>query len=297
MWRRTRNRYTCLWGQHVTLILHTAIAIFDGFQLPFWLKRIPIHQLTQNLTFNIRFHLYIHDHDFGQTFGTFTYEVKTYVPLKGQIATFDGFRLPFFGSNRYNSTNWLKILVLAFVSTSTFMIMTLNKLSVRLLMRWQHTYPWYWQNATFDAFRLRFFWLKRIPIHQLTQNFSFNIRFHFYIHDRDFGQTFGTLMRWRHTYPWYCRMQHLMLFVYFFLAQTDTNPPTNSFLTFVFTSVIMNVEVKTNVKTELVGGLVSVWAKKSKQKASNVAFCQYQGYVCLHLISVPKVCPKSRSWM
>ena len=34
----------------------------------FWLKRIPIHQPTQSLCFNIPFHLYIHDQGLQQTF-------------------------------------------------------------------------------------------------------------------------------------------------------------------------------------------------------------------------------------
>ena len=46
----------------------------------FWLKRKLILQLTQNLCFNIRFHLYIHDHVLDERIGTPTSRVNTYVP-------------------------------------------------------------------------------------------------------------------------------------------------------------------------------------------------------------------------
>ena len=39
-----------------------------------------------------------------------------------------------------------------------------------------------------------FFGLKWIPIHQLTQNFGFNIPFHPYIHDQDLEQAFDILL-------------------------------------------------------------------------------------------------------
>ena len=62
-----------LWGEDISIpdigkMQHLMVFsyVFFGF------KRIPIHQLTQNLSFNIHFHLYIYDHDFEQTFGTFT---------------------------------------------------------------------------------------------------------------------------------------------------------------------------------------------------------------------------------
>ena len=32
----------------------------------FWLKQLPIHQLIQNLRYNIPFHLYIHDQGLQQ---------------------------------------------------------------------------------------------------------------------------------------------------------------------------------------------------------------------------------------
>ena len=129
---------------------------------------VPIHQLTQNLTFNIRFHLYIHDHDFEQTFGALTYEVKTYVP------------------------------------------------PIRA-----NYYIWW--------FSVTFFWLKWIPINQLTQNLSFNVRFHLYIHDHDFGQTFGTFTYEVKTYvPLKGQIATFDGIRLPFLAQTDTIPPTDT---------------------------------------------------------------------
>ena len=38
----------------------------------FWLKRIPIHQLTPNLCFNIQFYFYIHHHVLDKPIGTVT---------------------------------------------------------------------------------------------------------------------------------------------------------------------------------------------------------------------------------
>ena len=47
----------------------------------------------------------------------------------------------------------------------------------------------------------------------------------------------------------------------------------------------MNIEVENkclNTDFELVGGLVSVGAKKEIRKPSNVAVCLYRGYICVH---------------
>ena len=55
----------------------------------------------------------------------------------------------------------------------------------------------------------------------------------------------------------------------------------------LFKVVIMNVEVEMNVKTKISSYLVDWYPfepKKGIRKPSNVAVCQYQGYVCLHLI-------------
>ena len=153
---------------------------------------VPIHQLTQNLTFNIRFHLYIHDHDFEQTFGALTYEVKTYVPPIRANYYIWWFSVTFF---------WLKWIPINQLTQNLSFNIRFHLYihdhdfgqTFGTLMRWRHKYPWYWQNATFDGFQLRFFFgFKRIPIHQLTQNLSFNIHFHLYIYDHDFEQTFGT---------------------------------------------------------------------------------------------------------
>ena len=73
--------------------------------------------------------------------------------------------------------------------------------------------------------RLPFFCLKWIPIHQLTPNLCFNIPFHLYIHDFVLDEIIATLTSGVNTYvPRYS----FMVFSYLFLAQTDTNPSTNS---------------------------------------------------------------------
>ena len=75
-----------------------------------WLGWIPIHQITSNLGFSIPFHLPVE-------------RSCTYLRY-GQMGTFNGIRLPLFGSDGYQSTKFLQILVLASLSTSTFMVMT-----------------------------------------------------------------------------------------------------------------------------------------------------------------------------
>ena len=81
----------------------------------------------------------------------------------------------------------------------------------------------------FYGFRLPFFWLKRIRIHQLTPNLCFNIPFHLNIHDLVLDEPIGTLTSGlTHTYPDIGNMLRFIVFGYLFLAETDTNPPTNS---------------------------------------------------------------------
>ena len=66
----------------------------------FWLKRIPIHQLTQSLCYNIPFHLYIHDQGLQQTFTTLPCRVNMYeTPLYEQL--YFTYSVTFFGSNEY----------------------------------------------------------------------------------------------------------------------------------------------------------------------------------------------------
>ena len=68
-WSRVRrtNPYTYQWGEHIRTTNIGKLLLFMVF---YWLKRIPIHQLTPNLCFNIAW-----------------------------------FRLPFFGWNASQSTN------------------------------------------------------------------------------------------------------------------------------------------------------------------------------------------------
>ena len=98
---------------------------------------------------------------------------------------------------------------------------------MHLPVGWTHKYPRYRQTATFHGFR---FLAQRIPIHQLTQNLCFK-------------HSFPPLNSWsrlrqtnRCTYQWgehistpdTGKQLHFMVFGYLFLAQTDTNPLTNS---------------------------------------------------------------------
>ena len=105
-------------------------------------------------------------------------------PLHRNFAAYYCVRLPFFGSNGYQLTN-TKILVVASLSTSTFMIMTQSQEGVHLLDGRIHTSPLHRHFDTYYTVRLLFFWLKWIPVDTLTQNLGFSIPFNLYIHDHD----------------------------------------------------------------------------------------------------------------
>jgi len=66
-----------------------------------------------------------------------------------------------------------------------------------------------------------FFWLKQIPIHQLTHNLCFNISFRLYIHDLVLDEPIGTLPIGVNTDIG--KQLCFMVFGYIFWAQTDTN--------------------------------------------------------------------------
>ena len=55
------------------------IVTFDGFRLPF-LAQTETNPATQNLCFNIRFHVYIHDYFLDNPIGTLPSRLNTYVP-------------------------------------------------------------------------------------------------------------------------------------------------------------------------------------------------------------------------
>ena len=86
----------------------------------------------------------------------------------------------------------LKIYVLTFLSTSTFMIKAYNKHSIHLWCEHVWT-PLYEQTTLFNLF-CYLFWLKPIPLLQLTQSLCYNVPFHLYIHDQGSQQTFTTLV-------------------------------------------------------------------------------------------------------
>ena len=89
--------------------------------------------------------------------------------------------------------------------------------------------PLYEQTTNF-TYSVTFFWLKWLPIHQLTQYLCYNIPFHLYIHDQGLQQTLRTITCGVNMYepPYMNKQLYFTYLVTFFLAQTDTNPPTNS---------------------------------------------------------------------
>ena len=102
------------------------------------------------------------------------------------FATYCGIWLPFFGSNGHQLTNWYKILVLTFLSTSTITIMTDRQ--------WVWCTPtWGWDTCVppigaicyILRYSVTFFWLKWTPVDKLTPNLGFNIPFDLYNHDHD----------------------------------------------------------------------------------------------------------------
>ena len=72
---------TYQWGEHISTPNIGKQLHFMVFG--FWLKQIPIHQLTHNLCFNTPFHLYIHDLVLDEPIGALTSGVNTYVPPTG----------------------------------------------------------------------------------------------------------------------------------------------------------------------------------------------------------------------
>ena len=81
-WSRLRrtNQYNYQWGEHIRTLNIGNLLHWMVFGYLFWLKRIPIHQLTPNVCFNISFHLYIHNLVLDEPIGTLTSGVNTYVP-------------------------------------------------------------------------------------------------------------------------------------------------------------------------------------------------------------------------
>ena len=116
--RRT-NRCTYQWGEHISTPDIGKQLHFMVFG--FWLKRIPIHQLTQNLCFK-----------------------HSFPPLNSW--------------SRLRRTNRCTYQLGEHIRTSD--------IGIQRYISW---------------FSVTFFWLKRIPIHQLTPN-RFNIQFYFCIH-------------------------------------------------------------------------------------------------------------------
>ena len=70
---RQTNRYTYQQGEHMCTP-NIGILMVIGF---LFLAQTQANPLTQNLCFNIRFHLYIHDHILDKPIGTLTSRVNT----------------------------------------------------------------------------------------------------------------------------------------------------------------------------------------------------------------------------
>ena len=81
------------------------------------------------------------------------------------------FSLTFIGV-KWTPVDKHKIMVLTFLSTSTFMIMNDSEQGVHLLEGRTCTHPHYRHFATYYGFRLPFFGLKWTPVDKLTQNLS-----------------------------------------------------------------------------------------------------------------------------
>ena len=54
--------------------------------------------------------------------------------------------------------------------------------------------PPYMNKQLYLTYLVTFFWLKPIPLLQLTQSLCYNVPFHLYIHDQGLQQTFTTLV-------------------------------------------------------------------------------------------------------
>ena len=145
-----------------------------------WLKLIRNHKLTQNLGFSIPFTskfmiMTSNKHSVRISVGwTCMY------PCYCQTATFHGIWWPFFGSNWYETTNWLWliILVLAFLSTSKVHDHDFEQ-AFRTHISGVNMYvPPLLLNGYISLYLVTFLWLKLIWNHKLTQNLGFSIPFH-----------------------------------------------------------------------------------------------------------------------
>ena len=91
-------------------------------------------------------------------------------PQYRHFATYYNFLLPFLGSNGHQLTNQHKILVLPFLSTSTFMIMNDSEQGAHLLEGQRHTYPPIQAFCYILRFSVTFFGVKWTPVDKLTLN-------------------------------------------------------------------------------------------------------------------------------
>ena len=157
-----------------------------------WLRWIPIHQITSNISFSIPFNLYIDNHDLEEASGTLTCWTFMYVPLIWP----DGYIL------WYSVTFiWLRQIPIHQMTSNLGFSIPFHlyihdhdlEASGTLTCGAFMYVPPIWSNGYILWYSVTFIWLRWIPIHQITSNLGFSIPFNLYIHDHDLEEASGTL--------------------------------------------------------------------------------------------------------
>ena len=143
-----------------------------------FLAQTDTNAQTQNLCFNISFHLYIHDQDLEQAIViNLTCGVNMYVPLIFSYCYILWFSVTFSWLNwiPIHQNLWFNIPFHLYIHDQDLeqAIITLTH-----IMEWTCMYPQYWYTPCIVWFSVTFSWFKRIPMHKQTQNLCFNISFH-----------------------------------------------------------------------------------------------------------------------
>ena len=166
-----------------------------------WLRWIPIHQSTSNLGFSIPFHLYIHNHDLEEASGTLTCGAFMYVPLIWPYGYILWYSVTFIWLRRipiHQITSYLSFSIPFHLYVHN---QDLEQASGTLTCGAFMYVPLIWPNGNIFGIQLiTFIWLRRMPIHQLTEKFGFSIPFHLYIHHHDLEEASGTLTCWAFMY-------------------------------------------------------------------------------------------------
>ena len=127
-----------------------------------WLRRMPIHQLTEKFGFSIPFHLYIHHHDLEEASGTLTCWAFMYVPL--------------IWPNGYISVTFIWLRWIPYKITSNLGVSIpfhlyihdhdLEQASGTLTCGAFMYVPLIWPNGYILWYSVTFIWLRRIPIYK-----------------------------------------------------------------------------------------------------------------------------------